>query len=231
MSTSNLTILDDNILLDDGETMRHVRLFDPELKEFDPLVAYLYGDYYYIYRGMLSSKTPTPDEPGIYINETTGKAVLFDPSTDEEKEKYSYADRIMSSTVKDLVNQINNREVQVFVLPEATKSFCPELSPNDDVLKRIMKQAIISKAIDLERYKHRFIDKNALFNFKQVLKGDSRLSMLLFDRGVEAFNLKYTIIVEEGDSGETIGVKLEEPIIMSSDDTYDIKNMNIKNVG
>lgn len=228
MST-NMSILDDNILLDDGEMMRHIRLYDPSLREFDPMVAYLYGDYYYIYRGTIQSKEPSPDEPGIYMNEATGKPILFEPSTDEEKEKYSYGEKIMSSTVKDLVNQINNRQVQVFILPEATKSFCPELSPNDDMLKRIMKQAIISKAIDLERYKHRFIDKNALFNFKQVLKGDSRLSMLLFDRGVEAFNLKYTIIVEEADGGETIGARLEEPIVMHSDDTFDIKNIDIKN--
>ena len=63
-------------------------------------------------------------------------------------------------------------------------------------LKYVIKKAIIDKGIDIDRFKYRFVDKNALFNFKQVLKGDNRLSMLLFDRGVEAFNLKYTIVHE-----------------------------------
>ena len=103
------------------------------------------------------------------------------------------------------------------------KSFCPQITETDDILKRLMKQLIIEKGIDLDRFKYRFLDKNALFNFKQVIKGDNRLSMLLFDRGIEAFNLKYTIIVEEA-PGDTIGMTLKEPLIFSSDDTYSLNS-------
>ena len=90
-----------------------------------------------------------------------------------------------------------------------------------------MKQAIINKGIDIDRFKYRFVDKNALFNFKQVLKGDNRLSMLLFDRGAEAFNLKYTIVLEE-DLGDPIGIPLSEPIVVSSNDTHELSGRTMK---
>lgn len=216
-----------DVLLDDGQNMRHVRLYDDSIREFDPMVAYLKGDYYYVFRGSLQDKGATPDKPGIYIDSVTGTPVLFNPSTDAEKKEYTYADKISSSTASEIVDKINRREVQVFVLPEASRSYCPTITEADDILKRVMKQAIIDKGIDLERFKHRFVDKNALFNFKQVLKGDNRLSMLLFDRGTEAFNLRYTIIVEEAKDGEVIGMPLEKPIVLSSDDTFDISQMPV----
>lgn len=216
-------IFNDDILLDDGQMMRNVRLFNDEIKEFDPNVAYLKGDYFYIYRGHLRDKDPTPDVPGIYFDDKENRVVLFEPSTDEEKLQYTYNDKISSNTASEIIDKINRKEVEVFVLPESMKSFCPQITETDDILKRLMKQLIIEKGIDLDRFKYRFLDKNALFNFKQVIKGDNRLSMLLFDRGIEAFNLKYTIIVEEA-PGDTIGMTLKEPLIFSSDDTYSLNS-------
>lgn len=223
---TKLTFTDD-VLLDDGQNMRHVRLYDDSIRDFDPMIAYLKGDYYYVYRGSLQDKGATPDKPGIYMDSITNTPILFDPSTDAEKKQYNYADKISSSTASEIVDKINRKEVQVFVLPEASRAYCPTISESDDILKRVMKQAIIDKGIDLERFKYRFTDKNALFNFKQVLKGDNRLSMLLFDRGTEAFNLKYTIIVEEAKDGDVIGMPLEKPIVISSDDTFDISNNSV----
>ena len=79
------------------------------------------------------------------------------------------------------------------------------------------------KRINIDIYKDRFVDKNALFNFRQVLRGDSPMSMLLFDRGTDAFNLKYTITVEEAEPNDLIiGIPLKEPISMSSDDVYSL---------
>lgn len=214
-------IITDEILLDDGQMMRKIRLYDERIKNFDSTIAYLKGDYFYIYRGPLRNKEGTVDEPGIYYDELTNQYVLFEPSTEDEIKKYQFDGKITSSTAIDIINKINSKEVEVFVIPDGAKMFCPTITEADDILKRIMKRAIIDKGIDLDRFKYRFMDKNALFNFKQVVKGDNRLSMLLFDRGIEAFNLKYTIIVEEA-QGDTIGMKLESPIVVSSEDTYDI---------
>ena len=226
--SSSMPIITPDILLDDGKVMRNVLLFNDEIKEFDPMIAYLDGDYYYLYRGKLPVAVSGDHlEPGIYFDKQSDKYVLAVPSTEEEKKQHTYNDKICSTTASDIIDKINKKEVQVFVMPDSSKSFCPEISENDDILKRLMKKAIIDKGIDIDRFKYRFVDKNALFNFKQVLKGDNRLSMLLFDRGVEAFNLKYTIVLEEN-TGDPIGIPLDKPIVVSSNDTHELNGNAMK---
>lgn len=225
MSSSNVTITPD-ILLDDGKVMRNVLLFNKDIKEWDPMVAYLDGDYYYLFKGKVP-ENGNIEEPGIYIDRQTNEPLLAVPSTDEEKKKYSYNDKICSTSANEIIDKINRKEVEVFIMPESSKAYCPEISEDDDILKRLMKKIIIDKGIDIDRFKTRFVDKNALFNFKQVLKGTNRLSMLLFDRGIEAFNLKYTIIVTEG-PGSPIAAPLAEPLIVSSEDTHELNGKTMK---
>lgn len=227
MSSSKVQMITPDILLDDGKVMRNVLLFNPDIKEWDSMVAYLHGDYFYIYRGKLPEDKKV-NEPGIYLDRQTNTPILVEPSTEEDKAYYTYNDKICSTTTNDIINKINNKEVEVFIMPESSKAFCPEITEADDILKRLMKKAIIEKGIDLDRFKARFVDKNALFNFKQVLKGDNRLSMLLFDRGVEAFNLKYTIILSEAEENNHIGARLAEPIIMTSEDTHPLNGNTMK---
>ena len=225
MSSSNVTITPD-ILLDDGKVMRNVLLFNKDIKEWDPMVAYLDGDYYYLFKGKVP-ENGNIEEPGIYIDRQTNEPLLAVPSTDEEKKKYSYNDKICSTSANEIIDKINRKEVEVFIMPESSKVYCPEITEDDDILKRLMKKIIIDKGIDIDRFKTRFVDKNALFNFKQVLKGTNRLSMLLFDRGIEAFNLKYTIIVTEG-PGSPIAAPLAEPLIVSSEDTHELNGKTMK---
>ena len=225
MSSSNVTITPD-ILLDDGKVMRNVLLFNKDIKEWDPMVAYLDGDYYYLFKGKVPENGKI-EEPGIYIDRQTNEPLLAVPSTDDEKKKYSYNDKICSTSANEIIDKINRKEVEVFIMPESSKAFCPEITEDDDILKRLMKKIIIDKGIDIDRFKTRFVDKNALFNFKQVLKGNNRLSMLLFDRGIEAFNLKYTIIVSEG-PGSPISIPLAEPLIVSSEDTHELNGKTMK---
>ena len=209
MSSSNVTITPD-ILLDDGKVMRNVLLFNKDIKEWDPMVAYLDGDYYYLFKGKVP-ENGNIEEPGIYIDRQTNEPLLAVPSTDEEKKKYSYNDKICSTSANEIIDKINRKEVEVFIMPESSKAYCPEITEDDDILKRLT----------------RSVDKNALFNFKQVLKGTNRLSMLLFDRGIEAFNLKYTIIVTEG-PGSPIAAPLAEPLIVSSEDTHELNGKTMK---
>ena len=225
MSSSNVTITPD-ILLDDGKVMRNVLLFNKDIKEWDPMVAYLDGDYYYLFKAKVP-ENGNIEEPGIYIDRQTNEPLLAVPSTDEEKKKYSYNDKICSTSANEIIDKINRKEVEVFIMPESSKAYCPEITEDDDILKRLMKKIIIDKGIDIDRFKTRFVDKNALFNFKQVLKGTNRVSMLLFDRGLEAFNLKYTIIVSEG-PGSPIAAPLAEPLIVSSEDTHELNGKTMK---
>lgn len=214
----------ESLLVTDNEVFE-IRLYDDSLKEFQHGIAYLDNGYYYTYKGEVDLKDllkNTYIKPGIYKDKISGEIYLQVPLTDNDKEKYSYQNKISSIEPEKIIDMINNHEQILVVVPDSTKIFLPSLSNNDDILKRLIKKALIEKNIDIDHYRHRFIDKNALFNFKQVIKGDNKLSMLLFDRGCEALNLKYTIIIDEIDPETPIGEKLHGPITASSEDTFDL---------
>lgn len=197
----------------------------PEKKEFSFGIAYLDDDYYYKYRGN-ANVAEINDKgkltPGIYKDSKTSEIVIIPPTTEEDKEKYRYENKIVSANPKKIIDTINNKEQLLISIPESSKVFLPVLTTEDDILKRLIKQALIEKNIDIDRYRQRFIDKNAVFNFCSCLRSNNRLSMMLFDRGCEAFNLKYTITIEEVDPDNYIGDKIDHPITASSEDTYKI---------
>ena len=193
-------------------------------------IAYLIGEYYYLYKGKISDiKGFNKIEPGIYYDDMECKFVICEPTTDDEKELYKYSDKITRLDIDDIRNAILNKEIEIFHVPENAHSAIPPESINDDLLKKLVKRAITSKGIDLDQYKVRFMSKNTLFNFKQVLRGPNKLSMLLFDRFAEAFNLKYTIIVEEA-GGELIGHALKENLVISNQDTFNANSKVVDNL-
>lgn len=207
---------DDRLISKDGSVYR-VRSYFKELTEFEEDVAYLKDGYYYLYRGNLSDANSN-DKPGIYYDSKKDSYVLFEV-TPPDKEEYTYEDKIGSLNPSNIINQINNHQVKIINFPEADAMNIPPISEGDDILKRLIKQAMLYKRINIDLYKERFDDKNKLFNLKQVLKGDKPMTKLIFDRAVEAMSLKYTIIIEEEDPNSIIvGIPLEGQIIASSED-------------
>ena len=203
----------------DGYKKNDFKLGDGD--QFDPLIAYLDGDYYYFYRGKLSELRGFDKiVPGIYYDDEQCTYVVAHPETPEEIEEYRYADKITRQDADEIRNAVMNHEVVIFNTPDAAHSTIPPESLDDDILKKLIKRAISKKGVDLDQYRVRFASKNMLFNTKQVLRGPNRLSMLLFDRCTEALNLKYTIILEEA-GGETIGHPLDDELIISSQDVFD----------
>jgi len=210
----------DSLLVTDDEIFQ-IDLYDEDTKSFNKGVAYLKGDYYYVYRGE-KPKNSQFLKPGIYKDPESGEYYRIEPTTDEEKERYNVKGKVATLNPEEIINVVNSKNDIIVAVPESSKIFMPSLSNNDDILKRLAKKALILKGVDLDKFKDRFSDKNALFNFKQVIKGDNRLSILIFDRGMDALNLKYTIMVEEKDPNNIIGTPLKEPIVACSEDTFEI---------
>lgn len=208
-------------ILIDGTFLRGIELLDMDMTEVNALKVYLYGEYYYIYRGYWDLANAN-NLPGIYMDKVTGKIVRLDPITKEDKEHYTYAGKIYRTDPFSIQEIGQQGKLKIVNVPESSRAFITPLKSSDDILKRLVKLAIMDKDIALDDYKGRFVDKNALFNFKQVLKGDSRLSMLLFDRGINALNLKYTIILEEKNPEEALGKALSMPLTATSEDTYEV---------
>lgn len=221
-------VIQDTDYLPWNKFMYNVALLDMDMKEVDHRTLYIYGDYFYPYRGIwpLSSMQGLPIhhlEPGIYWDEKEERLVRVEPSTEKEREEYQYIGKLERADLRMITEVCNSGEVNAMIpLPESSKSFITPVSPSDDILKRLMKEAISAKGVTIDGFRDGFIDKNALFNFKQVIKGSNKLSMLLFDRGAAALNLKYSIILEDKDPSKPVGRALVTPLIASSEDTYEV---------
>jgi hypothetical protein len=159
-------------------------------------------------------------KPGIYLKDD--KYILIEAVSDEEKEEHLIKKYIKKFDPASIKEALKSGDQILIRIPESSKAFIPPITNDDDILKRALKKALLEKNIDIDQYRQQFMDKNALFNFKQVIKGNAKLSMLLFERGADALKLKYTIIVEEVDPENPIGRPLKSDIVVCSEDTYDL---------
>ena len=186
-------------------------------KIYEPGVAYLKPPFFYTYRGLVKGNDMTI--PGIYMDDHERYHLV---EADSEKHpECLIGDRISTTDQADIIHVVMEKTDLGMNVQESSRLFRPVITGKDDILKRGIIQALLVKGIDIDQYKSRFSDKNALFNFKQVVKNeDSKLSILLFERGCNALNLKYTIIIEEKDPEQSIGTRLSDPIVVSSEDTY-----------
>lgn len=186
-------------------------------------VAYLADNMYYLYRGSGTWSKSENYRPGVYKEKDPDADMQYFvvmPSTDAEKEEFDARDKISKIHLRSLIDSANNNADILIAIPESTKIFQPQITENDDILKVIAKKALQLKNVDLDRYKDRFSNKNELFNFKQVLRSDNKVSMKIFMRGMEALNLVFTIIVSEKSANNVVGDALKEPIVTSSEETY-----------
>lgn len=184
--------------------------------------AYCAYPYYYVYRGTVNCTEFDKKLPGIYLTETDH--YIWIPVTEgNEDDQWKIDDKFATADSRKIIDiLIKKNDVQLNI-PETGKVFRPDELDEDDILKRCIKRALKAKQIAIDDYKGFFTDKNALFNFKQVVKNPTaRLSMLLFERGCNALNLKYTITIEEVSDTDIRGQKLPKPIVICSEDTYSV---------
>ena len=188
--------------------------------------VFIDNGYFYIYRGVMKHRDMANPKPGIYQQRDSDGVItgyyMIEPNSDEEKSEFDFNTHVATLNPVSIIDTANTKEELLIAIPESTKIFQPVLTESDDILKRVAKMALLAKNVDLDRYKDRFTNKNELFNFKQVIRGDNKLSILIFNRGCEALNLKYSIILEERNPSDVVGEPLKEPIIVSSEDTYEM---------
>lgn len=201
-----------------------IRIYDPKDIEFTDAYAYLHDGFFYLYRG--SCMRSIRKGPGIFWDPESKEYYMIevDRSNPAEVEKYKLSsEHLINFDQNKILDDLKNNKKEIYSAAKNTsKAFIPKLLVTDDVLKRTTKMFLIEKDIDIDQYRDRFSDKNATFNYKQVIKGDGKLSILLFERGLEAFGLKYTLTIEEIDPNNPVGKALTHPIVVSSTDTYDL---------
>lgn len=118
---------------------------------------------------------------------------------------------ILSTTPKDAVLY---DEEALADMNAATSVFIPEIRPDDDPLKKIIKSAIINKGIDINRLKCKLPEKYALTNLKSALIGKTKMSISVFQTWCGLLELDFTFTVS--DNGNDSINPLNEPITIST---------------
>ncbi len=192
------------VILADGAVYAPREYVENKPIEEDFSVAYIKGDSYFPYRGKYFKDALLP---GIYVTKHGDPRFVY-PITPEQIEEYKTDGRIVSLDLDNMVNVLSKPDSITYGYPSSNKHFIPDISNDDDILKRALKIALKAKCVDIDSCKDNFTDRNALFNFKSVMKGDGRLSILLFDRGCEALGLEYYVVLKEKDPKHPIGTSL-----------------------
>ena len=160
------------------------------------------------------------DVPILYVNEDGSinkKKEVLSPQTKEIfRKEYLYkldVNGIINNTGEN--EELYNEEA-LADMNAATSVFVPIINENDDPLKKLIKQAIIDKKIDINRLKHKMPQKYGLTNMKSALIGKTKMSISNFNIWCELLGISYYI--ELGNNGTDNINPLPHPIWFSSEE-------------
>ena len=154
----------------------------------------------------LRNKTDTA--PGYYDYGVVGK---FVQPTEANGDKYK-ADNIINfdnvDSLKGIIekqDQLRKMEREILTSPD--NIFTPSIKDSDTPEMKGLKEAVIAKHIDLDKYQHRF-GSNYCNDRRILFKSDITLAMM--KRMFNALDMKGTLIIEdkEGDIANPIGRKI-----------------------
>lgn len=222
--TNRKKVLSGNVMVMKDLCLLKPVFLNDSIKEYEYGYAYIDPDSYmfYVFKGNYV-EGETEVLPGYIYQKQNGEYLRVEPKTPEEKEICHLKGKLADMNTAEIISILKSQDECIVNFQDSSKIFVQPISDDDDILKRAIKMVLAEKNIDIDRCKDRFPDKNALFNFKSVIKGDAKVSMLLFERACNAFNLKYTITLEEmGAESEgpsiIVGSKLNKSIVVTSED-------------
>lgn len=180
--------------------------------------GYILNDLVYIFRGEFKPGDETT--AGVY---TVGDELRFvDPINDNERERYSIKnvkeivldiDQIIREISENKETFLDPEDVEIINANSEVSKF--EIREDDDFLKKIIKQAIVSKEINLKNYAKKLPNKHDLGNMISTLNKQTKMSVVNFKRWCEMLGLKWSIVLE--DDGSDALAPLKEIIEIDSD--------------
>lgn len=207
----------DMVLTNLGDGVFHPVFNYEEGIELKDEAGYIKGDFVYLYRG--TYKRGESLEPGVYID--FDKIVFVDPITRGDVKRYSVVNVINVDTDKIIDEIINKKESFISlqdseILISNSDVFVPTIKDTDDPLKKIIKQAIIEKKVNLSIYKNKVNNEYGLVNMKSALLRDTAMSIKYFKMWLEVLDLDFKIVLKDNGDPQNIN-PLKREIIISSD--------------
>lgn len=140
--------------------------------ELEKNTGYLKDGYVYIYRGDISRQKKFKN--GVFTDKKGNVYFSLDP---EESSKYSF-DNIKDDSIQSIIKQAEKIDPKLKrkIMKQITQSsdiYLPELDPNDDFMKHLIKLILHDKKIDIKQFKHKFTKSHGITNLKAALETKS----------------------------------------------------------
>lgn len=160
-----------------------------------PGKGYVYNGYVWVFKDDTTSAT----YPIAYHNKDDGTDSLkFIEPAPEDFLAWS-VDNILENSFDDACSVSEDRIIlssaMIEAMNNATSSYKPVIAENDDFLKRLVKTAIRTKKVDLNRLKAKMAKSYGLSNLKSALKGTTKMSVNGFHTWMMLLGLDFTISV------------------------------------
>lgn len=155
--------------------------------------------YIYPIRNRYDNRPGAKNYPGMYPMNSMGSVVFFvNPTTQEELREYNNSGMIDFRAAEDMRDYIQTKQrlasAERSILTSIDNVFAPEISENDTPEMIALKQAILDKHIDLDKYEPRFGPNYN--NDKRLLKKNS-ITFGKLRAICDALDMKATITFED----------------------------------
>lgn len=188
--------------------------------------GYLRDGYVYIYRGDISRQKKFKN--GIFTDKKGKVYFALDP---DESNKYSF-DNIKDDSIQSIIKQAEKVDPKLKrkIMKQITQSsdiYLPELDPNDDFMKHLIKLILHDKKIDIKQFKHKFTKSHGITNLKAALetkssadgkKGSLTLSNMI--KWMELLDMDIEVIFKDSEESDLPSGKIFK---YSSTDGYNVQ--------
>ena len=184
------------VTIGDGDYYAVDGNFEPGKKFKKDHMYIVNGNELSIYGGRLKGE----ELPGhFYRTSKDPESYKFIPPNKDQIEEFMVGNITDTTLAKRAItNPDDFKDVDVSQVDTTElKIFAPPIKPNDDVLKRIIKTALIQKQVDLKLYRGQFDKDYHLSNLKSTLTKDAPLSAKYFVRWCEILGLSVTVLAED----------------------------------
>lgn len=148
---------------------------------------------------VLPFRNKTDTKPGIYEDGSLDFFYVPDGGNEKEVKEYSSDDMLDFSKCTTIAEIMEKQEIlrdeEKEILANPDNIFVPTISEKDSPAMRGLKQAVIEKHIDIDKYQDRFGKEN-FPNDKRKFK-DTDITMFMMNRMNKALDIKATLILED----------------------------------
>lgn len=150
----------------------------------------------------ICSKNEPPFHDDVPVLKVDGDNIeKVEPQFSSISDKF-HEDKIYTLSLDHICEATSGNEVlydedMLADMNASTSLFIPTINESDDPLKKLIKQAIIDKAIDINRLKHKMPQKYGLTNMKSALIGKTKMSITNFNIWCELLGINYEVILSD----------------------------------